>query len=301
MTATTDWWRPRPLGRSGIMTSRLGLGSSYGVGEKDVARAIERGVTYLYWGSRRRDGFGKAIAHAAKTRRDKLCIVVQSYSRSALALGPSLDAALRRLGTDHADVLLLGWWNSPPPQRIIDRALSLVEQGKAGSIMVSCHHRPTFASYVEDPAYGSIMVRYNAAHRGAETEVFPHVAAVLGTPDGAPGVVAYTATRWGALLDPTLIPKGEPVPRGSDCYRFALTRPEVDVVIAGPSNGAELDEALAALDRGPMTDDELAWMRRVGDGVRSMSAGAAARTRNAGALWERAVGAAQRLVARVRP
>ena len=162
--------------------------------------------------------------------------------------------------------------------------------------MISCHHRPTFAKYIADPVWGAIMVRYNAAHRGAEGEVFPHLA----MPD-PPGVVAYTATRWGALLDPTLVPKGEPVPRASDCYRFALSRPEVDVVISGPSNGEELDEALAALDRGPMSDDELAWMRRVGDGVKAMSATDAARTRNAGALWERAIGAAQRLAGRLRP
>ena len=38
---------------------------------------------------------------------------------------------------------------------------------------------------------------YNAAHRGAETDVFP-VTAALGMP-----VVAYTALRWGALMRPT--------------------------------------------------------------------------------------------------
>lgn len=283
------------------MTSRLGLGSSYGVGQRDVERAIDRGVTYLYWGSRRRDDFGRAIAHAAKSRRDALCVVVQSYSRSALALGPSVDSALRKLGIDYADVLLLGWWNAMPPARILDKARSIVAAGKARAVMVSCHNRPAFATFIPDPAFGAIMVRYNAAHRGAEAEVFPHVVDALARTAGAPGVVAYTATRWGALLDPSLVPPGEPVPRGSDCYRFALTRPEVDVVIAGPANGAELDEALAALDRGPMTEDELAWMRRVGDGVKKMSATDAARTGNTGALWERAVGAAQKLAGRLRP
>jgi hypothetical protein len=160
--------------------------------------------------------------------------------------------------------------------------------------MISCHHRPTFAQYIPDPVWGGVMVRYNAAHRGAETEVFPHLTGV-----DDPGVVAYTATRWGALLDPALTPKGDPTPRGSDCYRFALTNPAVDVVIAGPRNGAELDEAMAALDRGPMSDDELAWMRRVGDSVKEMSAAHAARTGNAGALWERAVGAGGRALQRI--
>jgi predicted aldo/keto reductase-like oxidoreductase len=54
------------------------------------------------------------------------------------------------------------------------------------------------------------------------------------------------------------------VPRASYCYRFALSHPLVNLVLAGPKNGAELDEALAALDRGPTDADELAWMRRVG-------------------------------------
>lgn len=292
----TDWWQKRPLGRSGIAVSRLGLGSSYGVSGADVDRAVERGVNYLYWGSRRRDDFGRAITRAARRNRDDLCVVVQTYSRSALTLGPSLDIALRRLKLDHADVLLLGWWNAPPPERIVDRALELRESGKCRALMVSCHHRPTFEHFIADPVWGGIMVRYNAAHRGAEGEVFPHVAAAT----SPPGVVAYTATRWGALVDPAVMPPGEPVPRASDCYRFALSAPAVDLVISGPRNGAELDEAMAALDRGPMTADELAWMRRVGDGVKKMSAAQAARTGNVGTLWERAVGAAQKVISRAR-
>jgi aryl-alcohol dehydrogenase-like predicted oxidoreductase len=292
------WWDKRPLGRTGLMVSRLGLGSSYGVSGRDVERAIERGINYVYWGSRRRDDFGDAIARVARRDRDRVCVVVQSYTRSALALGPSLDIALRRLRIDHADVLLLGWWNQPPPRRIVDRARALIDAGKARALMISCHHRPTFRTFIADPAYDAIMVRYNAAHRGAETDVFPYIAPELAAPGGAPGVVAYTATRWGSLLDRSLLPEGNPTPRASDCYRFALSRAEVDVVLAGPRDTAELDEALATLDRGPMTDDEIAWMHRIGDRVKEMSATDAVRSRNAGALWERAVGMAQRVGSR---
>src|SRR5678816_75154 len=84
-----------------------------------------------------------------------------------------------------------------------------------------------------------------------------------------PGIVAFTATRWGSLVDPRAVPEGEPRPRGSDCYRFALSHPDVDMTLCGPKNRAELSEALLALDRGPMSDDELAWMRRVGKSVRA--------------------------------
>lgn len=54
------------------------------------------------------------------------------------------------------------------------------------------------------------------------------------------------------------IPKGERVPTATDCYRFVLSRPEVDVCMTGPSDEARMNEALEALTRGPMTEKELA-------------------------------------------
>jgi aryl-alcohol dehydrogenase-like predicted oxidoreductase len=262
-------WDKITLGRTGLSVSRLGIGSSFGLTARDVESAVDRGINYLYWGSIRRAAFGKAVREVAQKRRHELCLVVQSYTRVAWMMRPSLESALRKLGTDHTDLLLLGWWNQPPPRRILDAALALREAGKARHIVVSCHHRPTFEKYMSDPAYGAIMVRYNAAHPGAEKEVFPHLAA---SAKERPGVVAYTATRWGALLDPKLIPEGEPKPRASDCYRFALTNPAVDVTLCGPADAEELEEALSALDRGPMNEEELAWMKRVGLSVRAASA-----------------------------
>jgi len=123
--------------------------------------------------------------------------------------------------------------------------------------------RPSFEALAREPRIGAFMVRYNAAHTGAESEVFPRLG------ESPPGVVAYTATRWGDLLQRSLVPESEPVPRASDCYRFALSHPAVDVVAAGPAGREQLDEALAALDRGPMSDEEIAWMKRVGAAVRS--------------------------------
>jgi predicted aldo/keto reductase-like oxidoreductase len=71
-----------------------------------------------------------------------------------------------------------------------------------------------------------------------------------------------------AILRPAhAIPAGEKRPTAADCYRFVLTRPEVDVCMTGPASGAEMDAALEALRLGPMTEDELAWMKRVGRAV----------------------------------
>jgi aryl-alcohol dehydrogenase-like predicted oxidoreductase len=270
------WTDPVTLGQSGITTSRLGLSSGYGISGPDVARAYERGVRYFYFGSRRTSEFANGFASLGPAKREHSTVVVQSYTRAAWMLRGSLERALASLKTDRTDFLLLGWWNGIPADRILDAALALKEKGLARRIMVSSHSRPTLVKLAADPRVDAIMLRYNAAHPGAEREVFPS----LGDPSvRRAGVVAYTATRWGMLLDPKRMPPGEKTPRASDCYRFALSSPAVDVCTVGPKNGAELDEALAAIDRGPLSADESAWMRRVGafvrDGAKSAPRGMA--------------------------
>jgi len=111
-----------------------------------------------------------------------------------------------------------------------------------------------------DDRFDLFHVRYNAAHRGAEEDIFEKM------PDrNRPGLVTYTATRWGDLVQPKRMPRGEEPLRGADCYRFDSSHPMVDVCITGPKNREEMREALAALDLGPLTEEERARIRRIGD------------------------------------
>lgn len=257
---------PRLFGTTGLTTSALGLGSSFGLPGKEVERAYERGINFFLWGSLRRRDFARGLRNLARDRREGMIVAVQSYTRFASLMEWSVDRSLRAMKTDYVDVLCLAWWNAPPPRRIVDAALALKEKGKVKSLMVSCHHRPAFEGFIADPSFDSLMLRYNAAHPGAEREIFPHLAT------RRPGTVAFTATRWGTLLDPRFVPEGEKTPRPSDCYRFALSSPHVDVCLAGPKDAEQLDEALVALERGPLDAAETQWMRRVGSGVRDAAA-----------------------------
>jgi aryl-alcohol dehydrogenase-like predicted oxidoreductase len=257
----------RALGATGREVGPIGLGSSYGLSGREVERAFERGVDFLLWGSMRKSDFGRGVREVARKDRARATIAIQTYARAAWTMPGSVERALRALGTEYVDILCLAWWNGLPPARIVDRAMALRDSGKVRHLMVSCHARPTFAQFVDDGRYDALMLRYNAAHPGAEREVFPFVEAA-GPRERRPGVVAFTATRWGTLLQPRFTPEGERTPTASDCYRFALSHPTVDVCLSGPSNAAELDEALAAVERGPLDDAEMAWMRRVGAHVR---------------------------------
>ena len=257
------------LGRSGLCVSKLGLGSSFRAPTAAYLEAFERGVNYFYWGSQRRGLMGDAIREIARRERDAIVVVLQSYSRVGLLLRVFVERGLRRLGIDRAEVLLLGWHNRPPSRRVLDAALELRERGRIAHVAVSTHHRRLLPTLVDDERYAIWHVRYNAVHRGAEREVFPCLRGRADT--DRPGLVTYTTTRWGHLCDPARTPRGEPTPTGTDCYRFALSCPEVDVCLAGPDNTEQMQQALAALDRGPMDADELTWMRRVGDHIYAAS------------------------------
>ena len=80
-------------------------------------------------------------------------------------------------------------------------------------------------------------------------------------------MVSFTATSWAQLLSRKRLPAGERVPTAADCYRFVLANSAVDVCMTGPKDDQQATAALDALRLGPMSDDEMAWMRRVGKAV----------------------------------
>lgn len=271
MDKPTSNFEHSTLGRTGLQVCRLGTSASYGVPGDALERAFERGVNYIYWGSRRLASFGEGLKRL-KPQRERIVLVIQSYTRIAGLMAGSLERALRALDFDHADVLLLGMWNKPVPPRILDAARQLKQRGLVRFLAVSTHQRTLVPSIAIASDFDVVHFRYNAAHPGAEKEIFPHLPAA-----NRPGMVSFTATSWGQLLGKSglqaffmgghPLPKDERAPTATDCYRYVLSRPEVDVCLTGPANAAQMDEALEALTRGPMTEEELAWMARVGRAV----------------------------------
>jgi aryl-alcohol dehydrogenase-like predicted oxidoreductase len=205
-----------------------------------------------------------AIRNLAPAHRDRLVVVLQSYDRTGFLLRPFFERGLRALGLERADGLILGWYRDAPPARILDAALALREAGLVRFLVLSGHRRSLFAEIAEtsEPPIDVMMIRYTAAHRGAEREIFPYL------PDAARhGVTCYTATRWGQLLDPSKMPPGEAPLTAADCYRFVLTNPHVDLCMTGPKSEEQMEDALRALDLGPLSDEEMARARRIGDFV----------------------------------
>ena len=253
-----------PFGRR---VFRLGLATNYGIVGEDLEWALEEGVNYIFWppNARRITPSLKAII-----KRDREALV--------LATGPTIgyfggsiqracDRLLKTLGTDYIDVFQLYWlgrtsiWTSST----MDALASLKESGKVRAIGVSIHDRKKAGKLAEDSPLDMLMVRYNAAHTGAEQDIFPHLA------KGKTAIVAYTATRWEGLLKRPKDWSG-PVMTAADCYRFCLSNPHVDLVLTGPKSRQQLQENLREIrEKGPLSEEENDWIIDYGQIVHKKS------------------------------
>ena len=164
------------LGRTGLQVGRLGVASGYGAPGAALERALEHGVNYIYWGSRRGDSFGVALK-SLRGERERFVLVIQSYTRMAGLLRPSLESALRKLSFDYTDILMLGMWNKPVPPRILDAAHKLRERGLVRFLAVSTHKRAMVPQFAAGQDFDVVHFRYNAAHPGAEQDIFPYLPA----------------------------------------------------------------------------------------------------------------------------
>ena len=242
---------------------RLGLATNFGVEGIDLEWALEMGVNYVFWTPNARR-VTKSLKAALKRDRKSLIL---ACGPTAGYFGGSIRRAcerlLKQLDTEYIDIFQIFWLGrmSAWTPSTIDALVSLRESGMVRAIGVSIHDRKRAGRLAEDSPLDMLMIRYNAAHPGAEIDIFPHLA------KRKPAIVAYTATRWRGLLKR---PKGwnGPVMTASDCYRFCLSNPHVDLVLTGPKNRQQLQENISNLrEKGPLSEEEDHWIRDFGQVV----------------------------------
>jgi predicted aldo/keto reductase-like oxidoreductase len=254
----------RPVCRLGLATR-----GNTGLTADDVEHALERGVNFLNWCGVP-DALGRTVAGLGSRRREVL-VCVQFEARTAGDAEAELGQILRELHTDYVDVLTFYYVEEPAewqqiiaPGGALEFCRAAQRGGRVRALGLTSHQRPLAAEAARSGLLDLLMIRYNAAHRGAEAEIFPTTEA-LGLP-----VVVYTCLRWGALLRPTPDdPPGFTPPGAPAWYRFALHHPAVTVALMAPDGRAELDEDLTVLDGpGPLAAAEYERLAEHGRRVR---------------------------------
>jgi aryl-alcohol dehydrogenase-like predicted oxidoreductase len=255
------------LGNTEMKIHRLGLAATYWPGKKTIYRAMDAGMNFLFF-----FGFDRQMVHVIRDMSSSLrqtFVVATGAYNLILGYPPpnlrrTLEKRLRHLRTDYLDLFMfLGVTRERDfPERAQEELYRLKEEGKIRAVGMTTHDRKFAGRMAKDGKLDVLMFRYNAAHRGAEEDIFPYLE------NTQPGVVCYTATRWRSLLrKPRAWPKTGPIPGAGHCYRFVLSNPNVQVCMTAPTNLKQLNHNLKALDSGPLDEEEMDFMRNFGDAV----------------------------------
>jgi predicted aldo/keto reductase-like oxidoreductase len=256
---------------SGGSVCRLGLatrGDSL-LRVADVRHAVDCGINYLNW-----CGHPDALSQAVQelgSQRQSAVVAVQLESPTGREATQELDHALEYLGSDYVDIVTYYYVEGPEEwARIVEAGgahqamVRARDAGKVRMMGVTTHQRTLAVEMAQSGFLDMLMIRYNAAHRGAERDVFP-ITDRLRIP-----VVTFTTIRWGALLKPT--PEDPPAftpPTAPDWYRFVLMCPSVAVALMAPHDRSELDANLEILRRWePLSDSQYIALSAHGERVR---------------------------------
>ncbi len=258
-----DFKQKTTLGGTGLAVTRLGLASGYGIPASGIEKAVhEYGVNYLYLSPLlNMNAMVRAVRNFSPQVREDLCIVLARPLLRRFRLENYVDTWLKKMNLDPVDLLFQDY-RKPMPRKLADRVQELQQKGKIRFLGMSSHNRPLVGQILRGEVDGPadfLHVRYNAVHSGAEQDIFPCRSA-----DNRPGIIVFTATCWRKLLKDKNMPEGERPLTAAECYRFVLSRPEVDICITAPKTTEQMEANMRALEDGPLTEEEMQRARRIG-------------------------------------
>lgn len=259
-----------PLGRTGATVSPLCLGK---VRDPDtICAAFDAGINFffltadlhwpLYEASRR--GLERLLARG-RGIRDEVVVAVASYVTQpglpSAALNELADAVA---GLGRIDLAISGAaFASGYPARL-QAFQKLRDSARLGirAIGMTFHERRAVVQAVNDGVVDIAFARYNPLNPQARVDLFPLLHA-----DRAALLFNFKSTL--GFVDPErraalgLVSDG-PGPEITDYYRFALTRPQIDGLLCGPSTPGELRALALALEAGPLTEAEEQYLLDLG-------------------------------------
>ena len=253
------------LGSEGLKIHRLGLSASHRPGKKTIYRALDEGLNFFFFFRIDRQMIA-VLKDVFRQNRKNFAVATGAFN---VRLGrPNLrrvlEKRLRQLGTDYLDIFLFLGVMKPKHLRddVKEELVKLKEEGKIKAVGISTHDRCLAGELAKERELDVLMIRYNAAHRGAEQDIFPFLH------ERRPAIVSYTATRWGHLLErPQGWPKDGPVPTAGLCYRYVLSNPSVHVCLTAPSRLEQFDSNLTEIRKGPLSAEEMTFMNDFGSAV----------------------------------
>ena len=275
----------REIGKSGIKASAVGLGTwamggwMWGGGNDDVSvtairAALDAGTTLI--DTAPAYGLGRAeelVGRAIEGRRNEVVLVtkcglvwegqgggkggkpfVEQDGRmihrylGAQSVRDELEASLKRLRTDHVDVLITHWQDPTTPiEETMDALLRLKQEGKTRAIEISNAGVDDLKAYIAAGQVDCVQEAYNMLDRGLEKTLLP-----ICRTEGI-SVISYSSLALGLLtgtIGPERVFNGDDLrrsnPRFSVESRRLVTHFAAELKPIAQRHGVEVGEVVIA-------------------------------------------------------
>jgi len=226
----------------------IGISGHYGLPVEGFARAFEKGVNLFFW-EPNYSTLTEFSSRLSPSNRRSVHFVAGTFEADGKKIRKDVERALRQLRIERLSLFLIFWtqsWQRITPE-LLDTLVQMRDEGMIAHYTLSTHNRP-LALEAMDEGWNPLMVRHNAAHRGAEPEIFPKAS------EKGVDLITFNVTCYGRLLQPR---PGTITPSASDCYRYTLMQPAVKTSFTAPSTLEMLDENLSVLDDPTLPADRL--------------------------------------------
>jgi len=238
------------LGRTGIQTSRLAMGTgTVGVGHhshqtalgmKGLVDLLENGYDHGLRFFDAADSYGSHpyVREALKqVPRDKVTVLTKSWARDPAAMRADLDRFRKELGTDYIDVFLMhclteGDWTERY-KGVMDVLSEAKQKGMIRAHGCSCHSIEALRAAAASPWVEVDLARINPA--GAYMDAHPDV--VL-------PVLKQMKANGKAVVGMKILGAGELRHRQDECLKYALSLGVLDAFTIGAESIGEQQDLL---------------------------------------------------------
>jgi aryl-alcohol dehydrogenase-like predicted oxidoreductase len=243
-----------------------------------IVEAFERGINFffvtadMHWPMY--EGTRRGIRDLLRTRRgirDEIVVAAVSYvAQPSFLVQPFCEVIDSIPGLERLDMTIVGGVGSveevEAPRfaafaKHLDRERSRIPGVRA--IGATFHSRAAAATSLAKNELDLAFIRYNACHRGSEHDLFPRL-------HGDSDTLLFSFKSTLGYVPPYRFEQLRFAPdawrpRVSDQYRFVLSRAELDGILCAPQAVAELDALAEALDEGPLSPEQLSYMKTAAD------------------------------------
>lgn len=267
MEETCFFERKRPMKLIGRSMVPLILGGGYDIPAGGVRLSWCAGISQFFWTPiwpKMTVGIREILRCAD---RSSITLITGSPFPSPRLGSLLLPRYLAVLGLSYFDVWLQLWTKDVAAVRqMANWAAAQKAKGRIKLFGISSHRREVLQEALCLKDIDIIMLRYSAAQRSAEKILNSHAEELSNKI-----VISFTSTKWGYLISRQPgWPIENPIPSAADCYAYALSNPNIDSVLIGPSDEKELLAAFDFFDYTPaIWSERRSMLERYGDFIYS--------------------------------